>query len=311
MAKAVNVRTIVGTKQLKALSRRSDGPGLVFLAGHLSATAATGYLIWLSLGGVWAIPATVLHGVVLVHWFSPFHETSHRTAFATGWLNTSVNWLSALILGLNPTHFLHEHARHHTFTQDTRKDPQRIPQTDTLGGYLFYATGLPYFRSLLRDLVSFPLGIYSAQVRGFTPGVALPRIGRDGRIMAGVYLAATAASIWLGSWDVVIFWLLPRIAGEPVMRLIRMSEHGACAKSPDMLRNTRTVLTVFLPRWLGWNNAFHAEHHNSPITPFHALPDLHRLLGPHLAEVEHGYVDTQRVLIRHAIHRDTEAPVRS
>lgn len=243
---------------------------------------------------------------MLVHWFSPFHETSHRTAFVTGWLNTAVNWLSALILGLNPAYFLHEHARHHAFTQDPEKDPQRIPHTDTIGGYLLYATGIPYFRSLLRDLAMFPLGRFSAEIRGFTPKVALPRIRRDGLIMAAIYLAVAAGSVWTGRWDAVLFWLLPRFAGEPVMRLIRMSEHGGCAKTSDMLRNTRTVLTAFLPRWLGWNNAFHAEHHNAPTTPFHALPKLHGLLGAHLAEVRDGYVETQRVLIRHAAGGDSE-----
>ncbi len=300
MARPATLRTFVGTKALKALNRRSDGPGLAFLAGHLATMVVTGALLWLSLGSLWAVPATVLHGVVLVHWFSPFHETSHRTAFATGWLNTAVNWFSALVLGLNPTHFLHEHSRHHAFTQDPDKDPQAIPHTDTLGGYLLYATGIPYFRSLLRDLVLFPLGIFSELVRSYTPKVALPRIRRDGRIMAAVYLAVAAVSLWYGSWDAVIFWLLPRFAGEPAMRLIRMSEHGGCAKVPDMLRNTRTVLTNFAPRWLAWNNAFHAEHHNSPTTPFHALPDLHRLLAPHLAELQHGYIETQRVLIERA-----------
>ena len=310
--KPANLRTIVGTKALKALNVRSDGPGLIFLAGHLATMTATGGLLWLSLSTVWAVPATILHGVVLVHWFSPFHETSHRTAFTTGWLNTAVNWFSALILGLNPTHFLHEHFRHHTFTQDPEKDPQAIPHTDTLGGYLFYATGIPYFRSLVRDLIVFPLGIFSAQVRSYAPEVALPRIRRDGQIMAAIYLAITVVSVWLGSWDAVIYWLLPRVAGEPVMRLIRMSEHGGCAKVPDMLRNTRTVLTVFAPRWLAWNNAFHAEHHNSPTTPFHALPKLHGLLGPHLAEVEQGYVMTQRVLIERATgHGPADVSTRS
>ncbi len=307
MARAVTIRTIVGTQRLKALNARSNGPGLVFLAGHLATTAVTGWLLWLSLGGLWAIPATVVHGIVLVHWFSPFHETSHRTAFSTGWLNSAVNWLSGLILGLNPTYFVHEHARHHAFTQDPGKDPQYIPHTDTLGGYLLYATGLPYFRSLLRDLVLFPLGLFSAQVRDFTPQAALPRIRRDGQIMAGVYLAVAAGSVWFGSWGAVVYWLLPRFAGEPVMRLIRMSEHGGCAKVPDMLRNTRTVLTAFLPRWLAWNNAYHAEHHNSPVTPFHALPRLHLLLAPHLAELTHGYVETQGVLIRRAAGRHPDA----
>jgi len=102
------------------------------------------------------------------------------------------------------------------------------------------------------------------------------------------------------SWAAVEFWLLPRIIGEPVMRLIRMSEHVGRPHVPDLLRNTRTVLSVAPVRWLAWNMAYHAEHHAVPSVPFHALPALHRILGSQFEEVQPGYFATQLQLIRHA-----------
>ncbi|MDH3663676.1 MAG: fatty acid desaturase, partial [Alphaproteobacteria bacterium] len=107
-------------------------------------------------------------------------------------------------------------------------------------------------------------------------------------------------SLALQSWAAVTFWLLPRVLGEPVMRIIRMSEHGACPLVPAMLKNTRTVITLVPVRWLNWNNAHHAEHHAMPAIPFHALPELHRHLGSHIEEVRPGYVDTQAHILKSA-----------
>ena len=93
-------------------------------------------------------------------------------------------------------------------------------------------------------------------------------------------------------------FVLPRILGEPAMRLIRMSEHVGRPEVADWLANTRTVLTIAPLRWLAWNMAFHAEHHAVPSVPFHALPALHRELGPRIADVRRGYAATQLHLVR-------------
>lgn len=295
------VRTLIGKDQLKALNRRSNGPGLAFFLGHLVVMVATGILLWLSLGTTWVVATTVLHGIVIVHWFSPFHECAHGTAFRTPWLNTVVGFFAGAMIALVPRHFLHEHTQHHSYTQDAERDPQRIPMGERLGGYLLYATGLPYFRGLLRSLFLLPLGHLSAQEQGFIPATERARVRHEAQLMWLVYLLAAAVSGWAQSWAVVVFWLIPRVVGEPAMRLIRMSEHVGCPAVPDLLRNTRTVLTVPWLRWLAWNNSYHAEHHNSPQTPFHALPRLHALLRPHLAEVRNGYGATQVALIRNAL----------
>lgn len=293
------IRALVPRERLRALGQRRDLPGLVFLGGHLLALAVTGYLLYLSLGSWWVVPAMFLHGVVIVHLFAPFHESTHGTAFQTRWLNRALAWVTGLALFLPPTHFTLEHAAHHRYTQDPERDPERIPQTDTVTGYLFFATAIPYFRYGFGNLVNHALGRFSEEERDFVPPKSLPRLQREARLMWAVYGALAVISLAAQSWAVVLYWLVPRIVGEPVMRIIRMSEHGACPLVPDMLRNTRTVITFRPLRWLNWNNAHHAEHHALPGIPFHALPELHKDLGRYLEEVRPGYVATQA----HLLHR--------
>ncbi|MGI9504924.1 MAG: fatty acid desaturase, partial [Geminicoccaceae bacterium] len=266
----------------------------------LSALLVTGWLVAETQGSAWLVPAMLLHGVVIVHLFAPFHESTHGTAFRTRWLNRSVAWATGLALQLPVTHFTLEHAAHHKYTQDPVRDPERIPQAYSISGYLWFATAIPYFWSNIANLVNHARGNFTEMERSFIPPGSFNRVQRDAWIIGSVYLAIALASIALQSWAAVTFWLLPRVIGEPVMRIIRMSEHGACPLVPDMLRNTRTVITSAPLRWLNWNNAHHAEHHAMPAIPFHALPALHRHLGSHIEEVRPGYVDTQAHLLKSA-----------
>jgi fatty acid desaturase len=143
-------------------------------------------------------------------------------------------------------------------------------------------------------------GRFTDLERSFIPPRSLPKVQREAQLMWAFYVALAVVSLAAQSWAVVLYWLLPRIVGEPAMRIIRMSEHGACPLVPDMLRNTRTVITLRPLRWLNWNNAHHAEHHALPGIPFHALPELHKDLRAHLKEVRPGYVATQAHLLRSA-----------
>ena len=46
--------------------------------------------------------------------------------------------------------------------------------------------------------------------------------------------------------------------GQPALRLYLLAEHTGCPAVPDMLANSRTVLTNAVVRWLAWNMPFHA-----------------------------------------------------
>ncbi len=292
---------IVNAEQLQQLLGKRNGPGLLFLAVHLATLATSGGLLFLSLGSGWMLPALVLHGIIVVHLFGPFHESSHGTAFRSDWLNKAMGWFSGLVLFLIPHHFRYEHLAHHSYTQNVDEDPQMIPSAERLGGYLFYATAIPYFISNGRIMTRIMLGRLNPMERHFIPKREQAKVIRQARIMWMVYLAAAGLSFGLGSSFLWTYWLLPRLAGEPAMRLVRMSEHTGCPRVEHFLRNTRTVLTWPPVRWLAWNMAYHAEHHALPTTPFFALGDLHGMLGRHFAEVRDGYANTQVHLIRNAL----------
>ena len=58
---------------LRRLEARSDARGLLRLAGHGAALGASFWLLGLALGGWWIVPATALHGAVLIFLFAPLH----------------------------------------------------------------------------------------------------------------------------------------------------------------------------------------------------------------------------------------------
>jgi fatty acid desaturase len=300
MSSPQSVRQLIGPERLAALDARRDLPGLVFLSAHAALLAATGTLVWLALGTLWLVPAMIVHGIVIVYLFAPFHEASHGTAFRTRWLNDAVAWITGIALGLFPRHFRFEHAAHHAWTQTPGRDPQMIANADTVAGYLRYATAVPYFVNLFRHLATLPFGRFTEEERRFIPERALRSVQRGGWPHLAIYGALLVGSIALGTWAVAIYWFVPRLLGEPFMRLVRMSEHVGRPLVRDLLRNTRTVRTVTPLRWLSWNMSLHAEHHAVPSVPFFALPALHGIIGDRIEDVQPGYIAAQAVLIRNA-----------
>ena len=296
---------IVPSDRLNELLQRRNLPGFIYLAGHGAATLLTGYLVTLSLGTWWLVPALLVHGTVVVHWFAPFHECSHGTAFRSTWMNRIVGWITGAGLFLVPTYFRYEHLAHHSHTQITGDDPEMIPMAERLGGYLYYATGVPYFYSNLTTLARALFGRFNEVEMKFLPMRKRGTVVAESWGMCLAYGALVAGSFWFDTTVVVLYWLAPRFVGEPAMRLIRMSEHTGCPRVRHILHNTRTVLTIPLVRWLNWNNAYHAEHHAIPTVPFYALEDLHRIMGPHFEEVRPGYVDTQLHLVANGMKNST------
>ena len=83
-----------------------------------------------------------------------------------------------------------------------------------------------------------------------------------------------------------------------------MAEHTGCEEAPDIMRNTRTTLTVAPLRWIGWQMPFHVEHHLFPNVPFHALPKLHQRMGDRIEHLEtDGYVRGHLKILSALAHR--------
>ncbi|MGE0717412.1 MAG: fatty acid desaturase [Alphaproteobacteria bacterium] len=284
---------------MKELRRRTDSHGLLFLAGHLAAQVATGGLIWLSSGSLLVVPAVLLHGFVMALWFGPMHECTHGTAFRTRWLNRVVGLLAGFFIWRPPLYFKYRHADHHTYTQHPALDPDIVRMPATLREYLALAFGLSFWGKLATILVRSAAGRFDAVEQSFiTPGERA-RVRDETRAFLAAYALIVIATVATGTFGLLLlYWIVPRLAGEPFLRLIRMAEHTGAAESPDLLQNTRTVLAHPLLTFLFWNMPYHAEHHLLPSLPFHALPRLHRTVAPRLGHVSRGYVSVHRTLLR-------------
>ena len=276
----------------KALCRRSDAKGLLQLFSHLAALGCSGGLVWLAQGSLWLLPALLLYGVVLTFLFAPLHETIHRTAFENRWLNDAVAWPCGAVLALPPAYFRAFHFAHHRYTQDPRKDPElRAPKPATPWDYLVRLSGLPYWRERLTTTLQHALGRVES---GFIPPRQRPAIAREARILLGVYAGLLGLSLATGSLAVLIYWIVPALLGQPLLRAYLLAEHTGCPLVPDMLRNTRTTTSNALVRWLAWNMPYHVEHHAYPALPFHALPRAHDALRERIAFLAPGYIAVQK-----------------
>lgn len=261
-------------------------------ARHIILISLTAALIHMA-SGWWLLPAMLAHGIALVALFAPLHEGSHRTVFQTRWPNHVIAWVAGLVLVLPPTWFRQFHLAHHRHTQDPARDPElTAPKPRSLGQYLWVASGIPFWRDAVCNLPRLALGRFAGM--DYLVTRERPAATRDARIFIGIYAALAIAGVVFSSTAALVYWLIPILLGQPVLRLFLLAEHTACAETADGLTNTRTTLTSAPVRWLMWNMSYHAEHHLYPSVPFHALPLLHSDIRKHLRMVAPSYSAAHR-----------------
>ncbi|HVO48244.1 MAG TPA: fatty acid desaturase [Steroidobacteraceae bacterium] len=299
-------RELLTRETVRRLARRSDAQGLLQLGAHAGLLAVTGLGVWASRGHPWMVGALLLHGIVLVFLFCALHESIHRTAFASHGLNDAVAWVCGLLLILPPEYFRQFHFAHHRFTQDASRDPELAAESmQTLADYLWRVSGIPYWRERVSTTLVHALTGRAREV--FVPSERAAPVVREARIYWIVYLILFAVSVYWRRDEALIYWVVPALLGQPFLRLFLLAEHSGCAMSPDMLENTRTTHTVAAVRRLAWRMPYHAEHHCYPSVPFHALPELHVLIGGRVRVQAPGYIAVHRDLLPRGAPRESSS----
>jgi fatty acid desaturase len=285
---------LVPPDELRRLQQRSDARGLLRLAGHLAAIGGSGWLYALALQrrpSIFLVGlAAIAFGFTLVSMFAAMHESVHRTAFKSLWLNNAVGWFAGLLSFYNSTFYRYYHGWHHRFTQIPGKDPELEDQRPTsVLSYVWVMSGLPWWIGKLQTHFTLALGKTGSYV--FLNQQTAPLVVRSVRLQLLAYGAGIALSFALGHAYFVTYWLLPVVMAQPLLRAILLAEHTGCAENEDALANTRTTHTVLPVRFLMWEMPYHAEHHRHPALPFFALAQMHERLGPQLLHVaRRGYL---------------------
>jgi fatty acid desaturase len=283
---------------LRGLMARADGPALWRAAGHMGTLLLTGTLLWRLRASAWVVPLLIAHGYVLAFVFCAFHETAHRTAFRTRWLNTAMGTLAGLLIFWPCRNYRVYHWEHHRFTQDEARDPELyFPKPASLATYLLVLTGVPNLVRRLGDLLRLARGRAD---RPWMTAADGPALIVEARAYLAVYAAIALAALVARSPLPLVVSLL---AGQAFLRPYLLAEHTACASTRDCLENTRTTRTWRLVHFFAWNMPYHAEHHAYPAVPFHALPRLHGHVESRLVNLEPGYVAATRTVNRHLFGR--------
>ena len=300
---------VIGRTELKPFTRRSDRIGLLYLTGHLGAIGLTGYLLYLSLGTPWVIAALLVHGVVVTFLYGTMHECSHGNAFRTRWLNEAVYFFVNVIYISTPLWYRYKHAHHHKYTQVNGKDTDMVLASPaTFGQYLYQCLGLKFWHRNIGSITNHAMGRMQPMDSQYLSEEVWPRVVAESRLILGIYIAVAAVSVAMGTWAAVVYWLGPRILGEPVLRSFRVCEHTGCHEGPDLRLNTRTTKVNPVMRALFWNMPYHAEHHLCPTVPFYQLPALHRKIGHRLHPVGESFVSVHRDILRNHLRWGARAP---
>jgi fatty acid desaturase len=274
-------------QELIALSRKADGPGLRRIGAHLGLLAGTGTVLLMAENVLLIAMAVLIHGVVMTFLFAPLHESVHRTAFRSRWLNRLAGWIGGAVLILPPRYFSHFHFAHHRHTQDPDQDPELLtPKPVSWPGYLWVLSGFEYWMRAIAGLVR--------RARGRVPGDFVPpgqrrRVILESRVFLAGYLLAGMLSAAFRVDLILWLWVIPALVGQPFLRAYLLAEHWGCPTVADMWRNTRSTVSNPLVRLLAWNMPYHAEHHAHASVPFHALPALSLRMREARGMVASGY----------------------
>ncbi len=268
------------------LTTKSDRIGLKALCFHWGAILGTGALIALGVPG-WPV-LIVAQGILIAFLFTLLHETSHRTAFESAWINDWVARACGILILTPAVWFRYFHFAHHRHTQDPVNDPElRHGKPATLPGYLLHISGLPVWTGNAATLFRNALGLSRDP---FVPDGARSKIRTEALFTILFYLGLAAGSFALQSAALLYVWIIPVVLGQPFLRFYLLAEHGRCPQVTNMLENSRTTYTNSIIRAIAWNMPYHAEHHSYPAVPFHKLPELNALMETHLKETSEGYV---------------------
>ena len=286
---------VVSRRELKALMKRSNKPGLIHLSFWVLLLSLTSCVVYWSVSTIWLLlPAMFIHGVVMVHNFALLHECSHYTPFHSRRLCNILAGICGFLLFIPPRFFRYEHCDHHTFTNQQGHDPEILLVPEGMRQYVIFLSGIPYWYGQISGIVRRTFGSLTLAEKRFIPAVERAAIVSESRLMMMGYAMVIVVSS-ITSWGLVLlFWWLPMLLGEPVMRYIRMTEHVGRPTISDRRVNTRTLIVARIWQFLAWNMNFHAEHHYASSVPFHALPRLHEKLDGHVFVEAGGYRGAHR-----------------
>lgn len=266
----------ISREDLKALMQRSDAKGLVHAALFYALLIGLGIAAYWSIGkGWWMIPIFWAYGTVYCFQNHLMHETHHRTAFKSTWLNETFHWISGFFHGEEPVYARWGHAQHHTYTYMPDHDPEIMaPRPAQWKVVLPPFFGIGVYRPI--PIIKHAFGILSEADRELVPESDQPAMIRSARGWLLGYGLIIASCIVFQTWLPLVFTVFARFYGAFIPTALNHSQHFGLEQDVyDHRLCSRNIRLNPLLGFLYWNMQYHIEHHMYPAIPFHALRKMH------------------------------------
>ena len=116
----------IDRKTLKALSRRTNRPGILHFGAYFTILSGLGAALVFTWGSWWALAVMLLYSALWSFANAAGHEACHGTPFKSHSLNQALLYLCSWMLSWEPIALKWVHARHHSYTSDVENDAEYL-----------------------------------------------------------------------------------------------------------------------------------------------------------------------------------------
>ena len=271
-------KPVVDRALMKQLMQRNNGWAIAHVTSWFAALGIFGWLAHLSWGSWWSIPSFAIYGVLYGSMSdSRWHETGHRTAFRTKWMNDVVYYIASFMICREPETWRWSHARHHSDTIIVGRDAEiAFKRNVPFHKFVLELIGISAVPNEFKQWIQNSLGNFTNNQKEFQPEETFRISMWASRIYILILAGVVTSCILVRSIEPLMFVGLPSFYGHWLVVTLGITQHAGLAEDViDHRLNTRTIYMGPLTRWIYWNMNYHVEHHIYPSVPFHSLKKLH------------------------------------
>ena len=300
-------RCNIDKEVLKKLLIKSDLKGFQHISIYFGLLIITGSLSYLTWGTLWGIFWILIYGNIFCFSNALWHETGHRTAFKTKFLNDFFYHISCFMAYFEPTRWRFTHFIHHGNTYSTKnpfdheieynnnikETPKRLLiNIIPFGEFVFFK------HSVALEIIKHALSIKTQVMIDCIPENARPKCILISRIYLIIWILIIFWSFAVSSLLPVLYFLLPQFYGRALHKTVSFTQHAGLARDvKDHRVSARDMYLNPILSFLYWKMEYHCVHHMFPMVPSYNLDKLHHHLKDQLPKANTGLIDAYKEII--------------
>ena len=292
---------------LKELSKKSDLKGFQHISVFFGLLILTGTLAFITLGTWWSVFWFLVYGNIYSFSNPLWHETGHKTAFKSKFLNEIFYYVSSFMSNFEPIRWRYSHFVHHGNTYSTENPFDHEIEygndlSDTPKRLLINITpflDLLFFKKHISfEIIQHAFGIKTKVMQDSIPESAQSKAIFNSRVYLFIWLTIILWSILASSWLPILYFLLPQFYGKTLHKLVAFTQHAGLARNvKDHRLTSREMYLNPVLSFLYWKMEYHLTHHMFPTVPSYNLDKLHHHIKDQLPRTNEGLIDAYKEII--------------